>query len=320
MLRPSPDEAAPHAEQPPAEDGNDPTSRLLRHVLNALARDIERLRPAAHADEPDGVHAMRVATRRLRSALATGRPFLEHDATEPLRRQLGWLSDALGAARDAEVRIERVGLALDDLVTNRRDVDWRHDEVAPALAEPLRDRHVRAHESLRETLDSRTYAELIGLLHELLADPPWTPLAAEPIRRAYHRRMRREVRRLDPPMRAATAAGLDSDERAVHLHEARKAVKRARYAVEPLRPLSGKRARKLTKRLKDLQSHLGLLQDTVITRQYLDDLVHRPLPLAPPSVALVAGALIEREASHAETHERDAHAAWAAVVAAKIPR
>jgi hypothetical protein len=73
-------------------------------------------------------------------------------------------------------------------------------------------------------------------------------------------------------------------------------------------------------RLKDLQSHLGLLQDTLITREYLDDLVHRPLPLASPSVALVAGALIEREASHAETHERDAREAWAAVASARIPR
>jgi CHAD domain-containing protein len=289
-------------------------------MLVSRARDIDRLHPAAREDQREAVHDMRVATRRLRSALATGRPFLNRDVSDPVRDELGWLSDSLGAARDAEVRGTRVREALADLVAERADIDWRAGEVEPALLEPLLLRRAQAHAALVDDLDSRRYADLIGHLHALVADPPWTPRADEPIRTAYRRRLRRELRTLDRRMRAATGPDLDPVERAARLHGARKAVKRARYAAEPLRPLAGKRARKLTKRLKSLQSCLGLLQDTVITREYLDDLVHRPLPSASPSVALVAGALIEREASHAETHEAHAREAWERVGKARLPR
>jgi CHAD domain-containing protein len=42
-------------------------------------------------DEPDAVHQMRVATRRLRSALATYRPLLDRERTDPVRQELKWL-------------------------------------------------------------------------------------------------------------------------------------------------------------------------------------------------------------------------------------
>jgi hypothetical protein len=45
----------------------------------------------ARVDEPDAVHQMRVATRRLRSALATYRPLLDRERTDPVRQELKWL-------------------------------------------------------------------------------------------------------------------------------------------------------------------------------------------------------------------------------------
>ena len=60
--------------------------------------------------QPDAVHQMRVATRRLRSALATFRPLLAGPRWEQVRTELKRLGVALGHARDAEVmqaRLER---------------------------------------------------------------------------------------------------------------------------------------------------------------------------------------------------------------------
>ena len=56
------------------------------------------------------------------------------------------------------------------------------------------------------------------------------------------------------------------------LHEARKAHKRARYAVEVLRPLAGGRARRLASRLTAVQDILGRHQDTVVARALLREL------------------------------------------------
>ena len=64
-------------------------------------------------DAPDSVHKMRVATRRLRSALTTFKPLFAADVVRPLRGELKWLAGELGAARDAEVMRDRVREAVE---------------------------------------------------------------------------------------------------------------------------------------------------------------------------------------------------------------
>ena len=64
---------------------------LDQQVTELLARD-----RAARSDEPDGVHKMRVATRRLRSAMATYRPVLQRSQTDTIRAELKWLGQQLG--------------------------------------------------------------------------------------------------------------------------------------------------------------------------------------------------------------------------------
>jgi len=49
------------------------------------------------------MHQMRVATRRMGSALATYRPLLDGRRSDEIRAELRWLAGLLGAARDAEV-------------------------------------------------------------------------------------------------------------------------------------------------------------------------------------------------------------------------
>ena len=85
---------------------------------------------------------------------------------------------------------------------------------------------------------------------------------------------------------------------------------RARYAVEPLRPVYGSAAVTLTKRLKKLQSALGQHQDTVVTRDYLLGLSHQSRPSLDPAAVLTAGALIERESRAAEVYDARALTAW----------
>src|SRR6185436_14684991 len=95
------------------------SDRLGTQLHELLLRD-----PLARENLPEGVHSMRVAVRRLRSALATGRPFLDRSVSEPLRDELEWLSDALGDARDAEMQRDRLEHAIDALVEERQDLDW----------------------------------------------------------------------------------------------------------------------------------------------------------------------------------------------------
>ena len=285
-------------------------SALLEWVIAQEAQRLVRSWSAAHVDQPDGVHLMRVSARRLRSTLATGRPFLDRDLTEPLRDELGWLADVLGVARDAEVQLVRVDEAVDTLVTERADVDWEADHVRPALLAPLHDQLGRAIRDVRAALEGPRYATLTARLEQLVLDPPWTDKAHKRVHGPYRRKVERLLLRLDRRMRAATDSGLDPEARAEALHDARKAVKRTRYAVQPLLPIYPGRAKKLLKRLKSLQAALGQLQDTVISREYLHDLVASHPQELDATVGLVAGALIEREARHAAEYEHAAMVAW----------
>jgi CHAD domain-containing protein len=305
-------------EAPPPEApsrAKDSVQRLVQHRLTTLVAEMRARDPLVREGLPEGVHTMRVAIRRLRSTLATCRPFLDRSVTDPLRDELAWIADALGDARDAEVGCARLDKSVEALVEERPEVDWEADNARAALRAPLLDQQAEALAALDDAIASDRYARLLDLLRGLVADPPWDDKATKRIRGAYRRRVRRELDRLHRRMEAALDQDHTPDERAEALHEARKATKRARYAVEPLRPVYGDAARTLTKRLKRLQSALGQHQDTVVTRDFLHGLSRETNPPLDPAAALVAGALIERESRAAADYDERAVAAWRKVVA-----
>ena len=259
--------------RPEAPAPRDRTQQLGPAPVGELVRELLTRDPLVREGLPEGVHTMRVAIRRLRSMLATGRPFLDRDVTDPLRDELAWLADALGEVRDSEVRRERLDSSIDALVDERAEVDWEADQVRSALWSPLVEEHDRALAALDEVLTSERYIRLLDQLLALVAAPPWTERATRRIRGKYVRRTRRELERVNQLMEAAHDTAHAPEERALALHEARRATKRARYAVEPLRAVYGDAAVTLTTRLKALQAALGEHQDTVVTRDYLHALV-----------------------------------------------
>ncbi|WP_188300495.1 CHAD domain-containing protein, partial [Streptomyces sp. CBMA156] len=82
--------------------------QVLLARIEAQAVVLAELDDAVRADEPDAVHRMRVACRRLRSALRTFRRLFTAGATDDLAAELRWLATALGGARDREVLAARL--------------------------------------------------------------------------------------------------------------------------------------------------------------------------------------------------------------------
>jgi CHAD domain-containing protein len=253
------DEALRAAGARPAEAA----SKLARALGDRLPRDEDVLtaylraqREAILASEqgvrdgdPDAVHDMRVATRRTRSTLRTFRKLLDADRTEPLRAELKWLADLLGPVRDGDVMAERLTREVDELPP-----DLVLGPVGERIRERLDARSAPARAELVAALDSPRYQQLLTAVR-----PP-----ERPTRRDLYRRVRKTVRRAD--------GLLDQAEDDVGLHEARKAYKRARYAVETVRPLAGKPAKRLAKALTTLQDVLGSHQDSIVTGQLLREL------------------------------------------------
>lgn len=241
-----------------------PTSPAGEVVLGYLRTHAERLKsldPMARRDEPDAVHQMRVATRRLRSTLRSFGQIMASDATRQLGDELKWLGTVLGEARDGEVLAAHLLEAL-------------HDTPMELVIGPVQARvqghyasvSAAARVELLAALNSSRYFALLDELDKVLAEPPLTEQAGMPAAEALPAAVRHPYKQVRRRMRRARRArpGRARDEA---LHEARKAAKRARYAAEAITPAMSKKARGFAGQMKKVQTVLGDHQDTVIARQ-----------------------------------------------------
>jgi CHAD domain-containing protein len=239
-------------------------ARLLEQVTELRRRD-----PQVRHDVPDSVHKMRVALRRLRGALATYRPLLDRELTDPLRDELKWLGGELSDARDVEVTLERLQemIAAEPAVLVRGPVLRR---VRRELGEQYRAARARA----LTAMQSERYFTLLDKLDDLLADPPWTDRARGRLRDVLPGRVNREWKRLARRVSAVSETD-DPVERDVRLHAVRKAAKRARYAAEPMVPLYGDDAASFVRATKTIQTVLGDHQDAVVAQPRLREMADR---------------------------------------------
>jgi CHAD domain-containing protein len=231
--------------------------------LRAQVDQLVRADRGARSDDPDAVHAMRVATRRLRSTLATYRPLVDRERTELLRDELKWLGQVLGGSRDAEVLHGRMRALI-----AAQPQEPALDQVGDQIDRELDDRHDIALADLRAALDGQRYFRMLDALDELVAHPPLTALASKRARKEVPALVGRVARRVD---RAAQAVADDGTRqtRNVRLHEVRKCAKRARYAAESAVPVAGRDATQLADRMESLQEVLGEHQDSVAAQALL---------------------------------------------------
>ncbi|RPK64913.1 CHAD domain protein [Streptomyces sp. ADI96-02] len=275
------------------------------HVM-AYVRDqihtVVALDPAVRRDLPDSVHAMRVATRRLRSAFKTYRRILDRSVTDPVGEELKWLAAELGVDRDQEVLDQRLGSRTDAL-------------PATLVLGPVRGR-LQAWSAARRTgsrartvalLDQDRYLALLDALDALSVDPPLRPAARRAPGRALPRAVLKDYDRLARRVEHALARP-QGPERDAAMHEARKAAKRARYAADAARPALGPPAKRFAKRMKAVQSLLGDHQDSVVAREALRTLAVQSH--AAGESAFTWGLLYGREEAAAEARERELPQVW----------
>jgi inorganic triphosphatase YgiF len=218
------------------------------------------------AEDDAAVHKLRIAARRLRSALASYVPILQPGSTDDLRAELRWLGGVLAEARDAQVLARR----LDEMVA-AQPVELVLGPVTRRIDGELGARYQAGRDEGAVALDGDRYFRLLDRLDAFVRQPPLTADASEPARRILPRLLQRDWKRVQKRARLAGAA-TETRQRELALHEVRKAAKRLRYASESAVPVLGKRARKLGARAKAVQQTLGEHQDTVVARAALREI------------------------------------------------
>lgn len=224
---------------------------LRRHFEELLSHEAG----ARKGEEPEEVHKMRVANRRMRAALRLFKDYLNPDLASPVRRRLRLLAQLLGRVRDLDVyRANLIGYqtetpsspdaGLDDLLSSV-NASWKlaHLQFVDYLE---RRAYVRFQKSCGRLIMATSGGEKGATVDEAAPGLIWD--------------------RYDALFRRGAAA-VDHTDPAT-LHRVRIAAKRLRYSIGSFDGVFGPGTGHILTELRLAQDHLGALNDALVAIRF----------------------------------------------------
>jgi triphosphatase len=244
-------------------------------------------------EDPEELHDMRVATRRLRAALSLFEAVLPVRA-QVFRVELGWLARLLGAVRDLDVQLEGLAAMAPTVVPTGDDpAPQGHDPLADLGALLERERAM-ARADMLNGLDSVRWDRLAkGLTAMAQQGPARRSLATRvpaviglpDLVLTRHDKVRKAAKR-------AKRSGVVTD-----FHALRIRCKRLRYALEFSSDVYDGRTSRFVRELTGLQDELGAMQDAEVASLQLAALATGDAHLPAATIFMMGGV--------AEQHRRE---------------
>jgi triphosphatase len=265
---------------------------IIQHCLSHLQANEDMV---LYGKDIEGVHQMRVALRRLHSCLNLYSALIPKKKLAKLRKDVKWLTDILGVARDWDV----FALSLQEiqLFHNKFSIFFPHNGFSELQAKVL-NFQAYAYVTVRDTLCSPRYSRLLLRLGRWLIQHRW------------RRKLKEEaLQRLDSPVSdfanqilelhyqhiyqlGKNFAQLNSEQ----LHELRISIKRMGYGTRFFTELYPRQAaRPYTKSLLRLQDELGILNDANVATHKLSQI---GLDKNAPALHFLNGWYTHQQASH----------------------
>lgn len=238
-------------------------------LLSRFAEIVEYQATALDFTKIEGVHDMRVATRRLRSALKDFAPYLSRARRlERMRGELKKTADALGRVRDQDVALKALDKLADDAPAEARAgvlklIEERNALRAEARAALTLALDVDKLEELRRVFTRAVEASCVERDGDKkggvkkggvkkgggdLAGESFSDLGCAVVNSSW-----RELSRL--------AVNLYRPHKPKPIHKMRIVAKRLRYSLELYSTCWGETAKDLAKEISDLQDALGEMHD-----------------------------------------------------------
>lgn len=253
-------------------------------LSSTLAQFVANWAVLRESDEPESIHQMRIALRRMRCGLAIFNRAAPGAGFGELRDDAGRLASAFGPARNTDaIRMSLLQgpLASTDCSENR-----------DALRAILEKRRVAAYAAARAQLDGPDATEFVLKVQGVLARRGWreipgsdgSKISKAPARKLFRAELNRLRSRV---LKRERAAGVSDQDR----HKLRIALKNLRYGSEFFGDLFGKDKQRqaFRKRMSALQEHLGLRNDIVVARIYLKELRDEMGPEADRMMEFIRG-------------------------------
>ena len=266
LVAPEGGTAAAMQPTPVALDAAMTVEAALQNIGRACISHLLRNEPAVLASQPDGIHQMRVAARRLRAALSALKPMIPAAQYQWALDELKWLAGTLGPARNWDVfaanllePVERALSVEKDLKRLAEATEQRrrmaHEHAKAAVASP---RYTGTMLSLARWFEARGWRDQPASAQAALLFATIGDVAPGLIERCW-RRARKRSRQFSE---------LSLEQR----HKLRISLKKLRYTIEFLKDLfDNGEVRALERRLKPLQEDLGRLNDVRTAHALVDE-------------------------------------------------
>ncbi|QQR71361.1 MAG: CHAD domain-containing protein [Methanolinea sp.] len=279
--------------RPPADRGSQDQAattclyglQYIRESWQALVREAEGARTG---DDPEHVHRMRVASRRLRAAMPVFKSCFPRKKYRLWQEEIKSITASLGEARDLDVQVAFIGEYL-----GRHGYDCPEGgRPAPGACPPDIAALLRDLRQKRRSVQPAVEAVAVslgegGALHGFgmaLANPrPGTRGRDKPGKLA--RKAQKTISSRAAGLLAYDPAVYDPDAVTRH-HEMRIAAKRLRYTLEIFNRLSGGALKTAIRRIRAIQDVLGQVHDCDVWIGYLPAFMpsQEPGPAGDPSI------------------------------------
>ena len=225
----------------------------IRLVLQQRFEEMCKLRHSALKwKDPEGVHSMRVASRRLRSAASDFLPYVNKRVLSSSLKQIKSVADILGQVRDLDVAI----MALEKLTS---EIPAPYSKTLDEFIEARKEIRKEARKELKAALDKLRVQEIAVAFDGALASAttsvgqPGTEQSYVNVGRTVIRERLKEVEKL--------SSSLYRPAQIEPLHEMRIAAKGLRYAIELFADCWDESLQEFAKETAHLQTAFWKLHD-----------------------------------------------------------
>ena len=290
-------------------------ARALEVIDKQRSKMLGNLGTAIDGRDPEGVHDMRVASRRLRAALPAFEPWLDSARVAKCLRSLRRVTRTLGSVRELDV----LRIRLQELSSKANAESQLAIEVVDSR---IARRQSQARRKMFRELASIDVDALGQRLETLVAPRPTSsahattrvalPQIASARKSPADRPILALLESLEPQIiknvRKVTGAeikgAIGSSESSETLHDIRIRAKKLRYQLEILEPFIGPEGARVIATLRGLQDHLGDYHDDAILDEVLEKHIARQARLGHTRIVRELETLREERRTLLERDER----------------
>jgi inorganic triphosphatase YgiF len=276
----------------------------LRVILsNCYSHWVDNQAVAIGGADPEGIHQLRIALRRLRVALAIFRKYLDPESILWINTEARWILHAVGKAREWDA-------FLQDIIPPAAAGPFNVDGLASLCnaAEAARD---EAYDGTREVFESARYTSFFLRFGSWIEQRGWRNTKLDGVDKSITRVSRNWLAKTHTQTLSAgrNLVKMTPEER----HKIRLRLKKLRYGSEFFESLYPRKTlRRYVKRVRRLQDELGWLNDLTLIEKQVTDLAGRTRgnDAGGDRLGLDAEFLLGWYAHHAEPALRDAASEW----------